>query len=406
MKQLKLNILLGQRKAIFTVLVAGFCSFASAADTVRIGVSCPMTGGSADMGISMRNGIRLAVKEINGLAGGVIGKKIELVERDDLANVDTGKKVAEELILNEKVSATIGICNAGVGLASIDTYQNAKVPLIIAVSAGTPLDARFAASPDFYIFRTSPRDEIQAPFIVAEALKHGWRKIAVFADTSVYGESGKNYIEKALAANGLKPVSVSRFAIGVSDLSDQVEQARTDGADVVLVWTVGPEAAVLAKSIAKRKWTVPIIGSWPLSWRSFVGPSGHAAEGAQVVVSFVPQASTMQRNAFLLAYQQLYDSPIIPAPMAAAQGYDAMRILYYAIQQAQSDDPVKIKAALEDLQKPVAGVITTYNKPFTKSDHDALTSNMLVLGVVRNGQINFAYKEDELKSFSSQRKTQ
>ena len=143
-----------------------------------------------------------------------------------------------------------------------------------------------------------------------------------------------------------------------------------------------------------------------MSWRSFIGPSGHAAEGAQVVVSFVPQASSMQRNAFLLAYQQQYDSPIIPAPMAAAQGYDAMRILYYAIQQAQSDDPVKIKAALEDLQKPVAGVITTYNKPFTKSDHDALTSNMLVLGVVRNGQINYAYKEDELKSFSSQRKTQ
>lgn len=377
---------------------------AAAADTLKIGVSCPFSGGSADMGISVRNGIRLAVEEINSWAGGVAGKKIELVERDDLANPEVGKKIAEELINKDKVSATIGICNTGVGQATIDSYQNARVPLIVAVSTGTPLTKKFAAAPEHYIFRVSPRDEVQAPFIVAEMVKRGFRKAAVFADTTGYGEAGKNDVEKALAAQNLQAVSVQRFALGVGDLSEQVNQAKAAGADVVISYTVGPEAAVLAKSIAKQKWNVQIIGSWPLSWRNFIDPAGSAAEGALVAVSFIQQASFQRRNAFIAAYKQKYDTPIIPAPMAAAQGYDAMMILFYAIHQAQSDDPAKIKAALENLERPVSGVITTYDKPFSKSDHDALSSNMLVMGIVRKGQIDYANKEDAQKSFVVQRK--
>lgn len=386
------------------LVLSGFSFAASAADTLRIGVSCPFTGGSADMGISVRNGIRLAVEEINAWAGGVAGKKIELVERDDQANPEAGKKIAEELINKDKVSATIGICNTGVGQATIDSYQNARIPLIVAVSTGTPLTRKFAAAPEHYIFRVSPRDEVQAPFIVAEAVKRGFRKVAIFADTTGYGEAGKNDVEKALAAQNLHAVSVQRFALGVGDLSEQVNQAKAAGADVVISYTVGPEAAVLAKSIAKQKWNVQIIGSWPLSWRNFIDPAGSAAEGALVAVSFIQQASFQRRNAFIAAYKQKYDTPIIPAPMAAAQGYDAMMILFYAIHQAQSDDPAKIKIALENLERPVSGVITTYDKPFSKSDHDALSGNMLVMGVVRKGQVDYANKEDAQKSFVVQRK--
>jgi branched-chain amino acid transport system substrate-binding protein len=197
---------------------------------------------------------------------------------------------------------------------------------------------------------------------------------------------------------------VQRFALGVKDLSEQVNLAKAAGADVVISYTVGPEAAVLAKSIAKQKWNVQIIGSWPLSWRNFIDPAGEAAEGALVAVSFIQQASFQRRNAFISAYQQKYNSPIIPAPMAAAQGYDAMSILFFAIHQAQSDDPEKIKAALENLQRQVSGVITTYDKPFSKTDHDALSGNMLVMGIVRKGQIDYAYKQDAQKSFVVQRK--
>lgn len=148
------------------------------------------------------------------------------------------------------------------------------------------------------------------------------------------------------------------------------------------------------------------MGSWPLSWRNFIDGAGTAGEGALVAVSFVQQASFQRRNAFITAYQQKFNTPIIPAPMAAAQGYDAALLLFYALHQAQSSEPAKIKAALENLNRQVAGVITTYDHPFSKTDHDALTGNMLVMGVVRKGAVEYAYREDAQRGFIVQRKTQ
>lgn len=376
----------------------------AAEETIKIGFYCPLTGGSADMGVSARNGIRLAMDEINGMAGGVNGKKLELVERDDQANPEFAKKVVDELINKDKVVTALGVCNTGVGLSTIEAFQNAKVPLIVPVSTGTPLTKKFATAPENWIFRVSPRDEVQAPFIVADALKRGFKKFALFADTTGYGEAGKNDVEKALGEAGIKPVSVTRFPVGVKDLSEEVKAAKAAGADVVISYTVGPEAAVLARSIEKQKWTVQLMGSWPLSWRNFIDAAGPAGEGALVAVSFVQQASFQRRNAFITAYQQKYSTTLIPAPMAAAQGYDAMLLLFYALHQAQSSEPAKIKAALENLNRQVAGVITTYDHPFSKTDHDALTGNMLVMGIVRKGAIDFAYRDDAQRGFMIQRK--
>lgn len=100
-----------------------------AADPIKIGVSGPYTGGSAPMGVSMRDGVKLAVAEINA-AGGVLGRQIQLVERDDEAKNERGVQIAQELINKEKVVATVGFINTGVALASQRFYQEAKIPVI------------------------------------------------------------------------------------------------------------------------------------------------------------------------------------------------------------------------------------------------------------------------------------
>src|SRR5438477_8582341 len=128
----------GYRKMLcaLSALVGALCCCAAAfaePQPVKIGLTGPFSGGSAPMGESMRNGVRLLVADYNKY-GGWLGRRIELVERDDKANPELGAKIAKELIEEEKVVATIGIVNTGVGLASIDLYQRAKVPLIIAVS--------------------------------------------------------------------------------------------------------------------------------------------------------------------------------------------------------------------------------------------------------------------------------
>jgi branched-chain amino acid transport system substrate-binding protein len=95
-----------------SVLAAGMalCTSALAADPIKVGLSGPFTGGSSSMGVSMRDGAKLAVAEINK-SGGVLGRQIELVERDDEAKNELGVQVTQELINKEQVVATLGFIN-------------------------------------------------------------------------------------------------------------------------------------------------------------------------------------------------------------------------------------------------------------------------------------------------------
>jgi branched-chain amino acid transport system substrate-binding protein len=83
------------------------------------------------------------------------------------------------------------------------------------------------------------------------------------------------------------------------------------------------------------------------------------------------------------------------SPVSAAQGYDSIYLLAAAIKQANSTEGPKVKAALEDLKTPVEGVVTTYNKPFSATDHDAITANIPVFGEVKAGRVAFATAEDQ-----------
>src|SRR5689334_5675195 len=103
-------------KSLIAAALIGVSTAAIAADAIKIGVSGPFTGGSAPMGVSMRDGVKLAVTEINA-KGGVLGRKLELIERDDEAKNERGVQVTQELINKEKVVATVGFINTGVALA-------------------------------------------------------------------------------------------------------------------------------------------------------------------------------------------------------------------------------------------------------------------------------------------------
>lgn len=369
---------------------------------VRIGVIGPFSGPSSDFGNPMLHGVQLAVDEINAV-GGYLGRPLELVIKDDQGNPDVGLKGSQELV-KEGVIATIGFCNTGVAQKSLDTFQNAQLPLIIPCATGTPLTAKFPA-PQSYVFRTSARDAIQAPFVVNDLVKRGWTKVAVFADTTGYGEAGLKDVEAALAAKQLKPVYVARFALGVKDLSKELAAARDAGANAIFSYTVGPENATIANGKRDLKWDVPQVGAWPLSFPFFIDGAKAAADGALMAQTFIAEPSNERRAAFLSAYNRKYKQKIA-VPMAAAQAYDTTYLLTYAlfsIRDGKFAGPA-VKAALENIPRVYYGVVATYDKPFSVDDKDAVTANMLVMGRVRNGAVTFAYPEDARRNLFVQRK--
>ena len=375
----------------------------AAGNTLKIGVIGPFTGGSADFGVPMLNGILQAVDEINAV-GGYLGRKIEIVRKDDQANPDIGLKMSQELVA-EKVVATIGFCNTGVAAKSLDVYQTNQLPLIVPCATGKPLTAKYPA-PDSYIFRTSPSDAIQAPFVVEDIVKRGWDKVAIFADTTGYGEAGLKDVEAALAAKQLKPVHVARFALGVKDLGEELKAAKAAGANVVFSYTVGPENAVIARGRQSLGWKVPQVGGWTLSFPFFIDGGKEAAEGALMAQTFIAEPSNERRASFLTGYARKYKVKKIPVPMAAAQGYDAVYVLVHSlfgVRDGKLTGPA-IKTALESRNRTYYGVTATYEQPFSKQDKEATTQNMLVMGMVKNGAVTFAYPEDAKRNLFVQRK--
>ena len=389
---------------LIPVLLLALSTWAGAQPSpIRIGVIGPFTGPSADFGIPMLNGVKHAVDEINAV-GGYLGRPIELVVKDDTANPDVGLKASEELVA-DKVLATIGFCNTGVAAKSLEVFQKNQLPLIIPCATGTPLTSKYPG-PESYIFRNSAKDGIQAPFVVEDIVKRGWTRVAIFADTTGYGEAGLKDVEAALAAKKLKPAYVARFATGVKDLSAELQAARAAGANVVFSYTVGPENAVIAKGRKELSWKVPQVGAWTLSFPFFIDGAKADAEGALMAQTFIAEPSNERRAAFLTAYARKYKVKKIPVPMAAAQGYDATYLLMYSlfgIHDGKLTGPA-VKVALENMTRTYYGVVATYEKPFSLQDKDAVTSNMLVMGMVRNAAVTFAYPEDAKRNLFVQRK--
>ena len=387
-------------KLALASVVLSFAGLAAAADPIKIGVNGPFTGGSSSMGVSMRDGVRLAVEEINK-SGGVLGRKLALVERDDEAKNERGVQIAQELISKEKVTAAVGYINTGVALASQRFFQEAKIPVMNNVATGSVITKQFTDQPENYIFRNSAHDNIQAPMIVEEAItRRGFKKIAILADSTNYGQLGRADLEKALDAKGVKPVAVEKFNIKDVDMTAQLLKAKAAGADVVLTYAIGPELAQIANGMTKLGWKVPMIGSWTLSMANFIDNAGPGGEGARMPQTFIQQADTPKRKVFIDAYLKTFKpkNNRIDSPVSAAQGYDSIYLLAAAIKQANSTEGPKIREALENLQTKVEGVVTTYDKPFTKDDHEAITANIPVFGEVKSGKVVYAYAEDMKKA--------
>lgn len=389
----------------FLILLASLfccCGIAAEPEPIRIGIIGPFSGkSSTDMGESIRGGARVFLHDINQI-GGVLGRRVELVERDDQARPETGVAMTRELLTQEKVVAVVGFGNTGVVLASAQLFQDARVPLIISAATGLKIQQQFMppAQPHSYIFRVAASDALQPWAILNDAIeRRQLHQIAVLHDDSPYGQFGKDALLAELQRRKMSALTVESFKVGAHDMHAQLARAQQAGAQIVLLYCLGSEAAMVANQISKAHLNLALAGSWTLSQRSFVELAGSNAEGARMPVTFIENQGSNRSNGFVMAYQRINQVKTIPSAVSAAQTYDALRLLTLAMMQANSSDGEQIRLALEDMQyEATSTVITRYKKPFSKTDHEAITQNMLVIGEIRKGQVNYAYKEDAKNS--------
>jgi branched-chain amino acid transport system substrate-binding protein len=396
------------RKWFASLLLCALALPVSAADTIKIALTGPFSGGSAPMGTSARDGSKLAIAEINAAGGVDVGgkkMKFEIVERDDEAKNERGALIGQELASMAGLSGVIGSVNTGVVLAGDKHLQEKGITKIICPAAGSASMTQWATPQgpkELSIFRFAAHDGIQAAMVVEEALRRSYTKVALLHDATNYGVSGRDDLLREIKKQGdkLQIVATERFNIGDKDMTAQLLRAKSGGAQAILIWGIGPELAAVANGLAKIGMKVPLIGGWTLSMSNYIDNAGKNANGTLMPQTFIEEPITPKAKAFIEAYHKAYNVKRIPSPVSAAQGYDAVYIFAAAVKQAGSTDSVKIRQALEDLKEPVHGVIATWKKPYSKWDpanvetHEAFRREQAVMGMVQDGRVVFANEAD------------
>jgi len=358
---------------IAQALVAGIAIMAASAyaQDIKIGYNADQSATAvADLGTAGRWGFEAAVEDINK-SGGLLGRKLVGVIRDDLGSPPKSIQNMTELIDNEKVIAVIGPANSGNALAWLHIPQQQKIPVIVPIGTATEITLRYAKEPQNYLFRVSMVDREQVALLGAYAVKASKTgKIAIMADTTGYGQGGIKDATDILALHGVKPVAVEKFGPKDTDMTSQLAKIKAAGADVVIIYAIADGAAHTLRSMEKIDYMPIALGTWGNLSSVLPRIAGNKLADHLILAASTTEDSNPRAKSLGERVRKNY--PTMTTFACAAQSYDSVMLLAAAIKLAGTTDGEKVAAALEQV-KGVQGIIKTYDKPFSKTDHEGLS---------------------------------
>ena len=371
-----------------SVLAAGLAAAAMAqAQDIKFGFNGDLSASpSAQSGQAAVLGMQAAIEDINA-AGGVLGKKLELIVRDDTSAPPKSIQNMSDLIDNEKVVVVFGPTNSGNAMAWKHIPNQKKVPVIGNVGSGTDITKAMSPGADNYMFRVSMVDRDQVAALMAYVKKNPASKVVgLMAETTGYGSGGLKDMEQIAELQGIKPAATERFAVGDTDMTSQLNKMKAANVDTIVVWAQGTPIAQLMRSMEKINYFPLVLSSWAADNVTFYDAAGKALAEKPLFMRTVSENKTP-------AQQKLYDrvGSKLKAPSSfsfALHGYDSVQIAAAAIKQAGSTDGAAIRAALEDLKTPVNGLLKTYQPPFSKTQHEALTAKDFVWIKWKDGKLS------------------
>ena len=364
------------KRTINTLLGAAALSLfglAAQAQDIKLGFNGDLSASpSALSGQAATLGLQAAIDDVNA-AGGVLGRKLTLVTRDDLSQPPKSISNMSDLIDNEQVVAVFGPTNSGNALAWKQIPNQKKIPVIGTVGSGTAITYPVSAGADNYMFRISMVDRDQVSDLMAYVKKNPEVKnVGYLSETTGYGQGGLKDMQELGDMQGIKPVCNEKFGVNDTDMTSQLNKCKAAGVNTVVVWAQGTPLGQLMRSMEKINYFPLTLMTWAADNQSFYEAAGKTLAEKPIFVRTVTEERTPKQ-------QQLYDriAPKMTSKSAfgfAAHSYDAVMVLASAIKQAGSTDGSKVKDALEDLKAPYDGMMKNYDKPFSKTEHEALRS--------------------------------
>jgi branched-chain amino acid transport system substrate-binding protein len=325
-------------------LVLGAPALAQA-QAIKISGLYELSGAGASAGTNFKNGVDLAVKEINA-AGGILGRKIEHSIADTQTNPGVAKGLAQKAI-DDGAFAVFGPVFSGSIMVSMAETRKAEVPNF---TGGEAAGITKAGNP--YIFRTSFTQETAMPKVaryIANSLKA--KNVAVLYVYNDFGKGGRDSITKALEAQGVKVVADISTDSGQVDFSAPVLKAKQSNADVLFVYTNEEESARALRELRKQGFAKPIVGETTLTGQKVIELAGDAANGAVAHVGLTVDAPNPQMLKFKARFYQDYK---YISDHNGIKGYTGVYLMKAAIEKAGKIDRKAVAQALHTLDVKAA----------------------------------------------------
>jgi branched-chain amino acid transport system substrate-binding protein len=363
------------------LLLAGCLSIPSAAELRA--ERAEKASGEIVIGVVESEGLALqamemAVEELNA-AGGVLGRPLHMERQDDHFSIAQGKHIAQVFAQNFDMVAVIGHNTSAVSVPAAAIYEFAGL-LMLSPSATTP---RLTDQGYHLIFRNIPSDTIVGSTVTEHLAEVGYQRIVILASKDDYGRGLSNAIEAHAPDVGITVVDRAAYRIGESDFGDLIADWRKLDFDAIFIAGNAAEAAYFIAQAHQAGVTQQILGSDGIISSDLWRIAGDAANGIHVISYFHPQDQRPEVQQFVSAFEQKYGEP---PDVWAAQGYDAIKVLAYAIEQAGTTIPERVAEALRSLSDwpGVTG-------PHTFDIQGDVTSKPIIFTEARDGQ--FLYLE-------------
>ena len=331
-------------KKRFTLKMIAACAIlagaggAFAQSTIKIANIVELSGGGASAGTNFKNGVELAVKEINE-AGGILGKKIETVTTDTQSNPGVAKGLTQKAIDND-VFAIFGPVFSGSIMVSMAESRRAEVPNW---TGGEAASITMQGNP--YIFRTSFTQATAMPK-VAKYITTKSKSLAIIYVNNDFGKGGLDMIKKALAGSGTTIAAEISTDAGQVDFSPAVLRAKNSNADAVFVYSNEEESARALRELRKQGWTKPIIGETTLTGQKVIELAGESANGAVAHVGLTVDAP----NPLMLKFKaKFYQDYKYISDHNGIKGYTGVYAMKAAIEKVGKLDRKAVAQAMKGL---------------------------------------------------------
>jgi branched-chain amino acid transport system substrate-binding protein len=305
--------------------VAMLAGAAQAQETVKIGLIVPMTGGQASTGKQIDNAIKLYMQQKGDT---VAGKKIEIILKDDAAQPDNTKRLAQELIVNEKVNIIAGFGVTPAALAAAPLATQAKVPQVV-MAAGTSIITE--RSP--YIVRTSFTLAQSSTIIGDWAAKNGIKKVATLTSDYAPGNDALASFKEHFSAGGGQVVEEVKVPLANPDFAPFLQRMKDAKPDAIFVFVPSGQGGNLMKQYAERgldKAGIRVIGPGDVMDDDLLNGMGDSALGAVTAHLYSAAHPSAMNKDFVADYKKAFGTR--PGFMAVS-GYDGIHLIYEALRK-------------------------------------------------------------------------